>query len=110
MAGSPEVIVYSTIDGQIGVLAPVTSKHELDFLQSLELHMRNEPDTVSIVGKSHFSFRSMYYVCKGVVDSELCDMFAHLPYAKQREIADELERTPKEVLKKLENIRSRFAF
>tara|TARA_R110002050_G_scaffold142042_2_gene267255 strand:+ start:1363 stop:1542 length:180 start_codon:yes stop_codon:yes gene_type:complete len=40
-----------------------------------------------------------------VVDGDLCEQFIMLDASKQRKIADELERTPAEVLKKLEDIR-----
>jgi splicing factor 3B subunit 3 len=45
-----------------------------------------------------------------VVDGDLCEQYNSLDYAKQKEIADELDRTPNEVAKKLEDIRNRYAF
>ncbi|MEN2498936.1 MAG: Splicing factor 3B subunit 3 [Marteilia pararefringens] len=106
--GSPDVIVYCTIEGSIGVLAPLTSRSEHEFLQHLEINMRNEPDITSLVGRSHFAYRSMYYPCTGVLDSEICEMFSKLPYSKQNAVASDLDRSSKEVLRKLEFIRSRF--
>lgn len=43
---------------------------------------------------------------KDVIDGDLCEQFSQLPTAKQKSIADELERSPGEVLKKLEDIRN----
>ena len=43
---------------------------------------------------------------KDAVDGDLCEQFSQLPAAKQKSIAEELERTPGEILKKLEDIRN----
>jgi splicing factor 3B subunit 3 len=43
---------------------------------------------------------------KDVTDGDLCEQYSQLPLAKQKAIAEELERTPGEVLKKLEDIRN----
>jgi splicing factor 3B subunit 3 len=43
---------------------------------------------------------------KDVIDGDLCEQYSQLPAAKQKSIADELERTPGEILKKLEDIRN----
>lgn len=44
------------------------------------------------------------------MDGDLCEQFTSLDPAKQKEIANELGRTPNEVAKKLEDIRTRYAF
>jgi len=41
-----------------------------------------------------------------VIDGDLCEQFGQLEPARQRAIADELDRTPSEVMKKLEDIRN----
>lgn len=41
-----------------------------------------------------------------VTDGDLCEQFGSLPLATQRSIAAELDRTPGEVLKKLEDLRN----
>jgi splicing factor 3B subunit 3 len=42
-----------------------------------------------------------------VIDGDLCEQFPSLPADMQRKIADELDRTPGEILKKLEDIRNK---
>lgn len=42
-----------------------------------------------------------------VIDGDLCEQFPTLPMDLQRKIADELDRTPAEILKKLEEIRNK---
>lgn len=47
---------------------------------------------------------------QNVIDGDLCEQFNSLDPNKQRSIAEDLDRTPNEVAKKLEDIRTRFAF
>lgn len=43
------------------------------------------------------------------VDGILCEMYNLLPAGKRRDIAEELERTPAEVAKRLEDFRTKVA-
>jgi splicing factor 3B subunit 3 len=96
------------------------------------MHLRTE--YTSLCGRDHASFRSYYYpikvsnyflfsiffclrfnsfnlfYIKSVIDGDLCEKFSNLDSARQKTIAEELDRTPNEVLKRLEDIRTRFAF
>jgi splicing factor 3B subunit 3 len=47
---------------------------------------------------------------QNVLDGDLCEQFNSIDIAKQKSIADDLDRTPSEVSKKLEDIRTRYAF
>ena len=47
---------------------------------------------------------------QNVIDGDLCEMFNSLDPSKQKTIAEELDKTPSEVAKKLEDIRTRYAF
>ena len=40
-----------------------------------------------------------------VIDGDLCETFASLPLARQKALAEDLDRSPHEVLKKLEDVR-----
>ncbi|VVC96178.1 unnamed protein product [Leptidea sinapis] len=106
--GGSEALLYATISGSLGVLLPFTSREDHDFFQHLEMHMRSENSP--ICGRDHLSFRSYYYPVKNVIDGDLCEQFNSLEPAKQKAIAGDLERTPAEVSKKLEDIRTRYAF
>ena len=48
-----------------------------------------------------------YYPVKNVIDGDLCETFIALDAAAQKKIAEELDRTPGEVAKKLEDMRNR---
>lgn len=63
-----------------------------------------------LCGRDHLSFRSYYYPVKAVLDGDLCEQFNALELSKQKAIADDLDKTPSEVSKKLEDIRTRYAF
>ncbi|UYV63982.1 SF3B3 [Cordylochernes scorpioides] len=124
--GGSESLVYTTLSGTVGVFVPFTSHEDHDFFQHLEMYMRAE--NLSLCGRDHTSFRSYHYPIKtqlfripgegpllrsinrNVIDGDLCEQFNSLEPAKQRSIAVELDRSPSEVSKKLENIRTRYAF
>lgn len=46
-------------------------------------------------------------ILQDVIDGDLCEQYPTLPMDLQRKIADELDRTPGEILKKLEEIRNK---
>ncbi|EDO49217.1 predicted protein [Nematostella vectensis] len=90
--GGSESLVFTTLSGGVGMLVPFTSREDIDFFQHLEMHLRSEQPSLS------------------VVDGDLCEHYNSLDYSKRRTIAEELDRTPAEVSKKLEDIRTRYAF
>ncbi|CAB1323273.1 unnamed protein product [Coregonus sp. 'balchen'] len=99
--GGSESLVYTTLSGGIGIL-------DHDFFQHLEMHMRSE--FPPLCGRDHLSFRSYYFPVKNVIDGDLCEQFNSMDPHKQKSVAEELDRTPPEVSKKLEDIRTRYAF
>ncbi|KAJ6511945.1 CPSF A subunit region-domain-containing protein [Mycena vitilis] len=103
VAGAREVILYTGLHGTLGMLVPLVSKDDIDFLSSLEQHIRTEQS--SLVGRDHLSWRGYYVPVKGVVDGDLCETFHELSGERQRAISGELDRTVGEVIKKLEQIR-----
>jgi splicing factor 3B subunit 3 len=103
VAGGREVLLYTGLHGTIGILVPFVSKEDVDFISTLEQHMRTEQG--SLVGRDQLSWRGYYTPVKAVVDGDLCETFARLPGTKQSAIAGELDRSVGEVLKKLEQLR-----
>ena len=47
---------------------------------------------------------------QNVIDGDLCEQFNSMDPHKQKSVAEELDKTPPEVSKKLEDIRTRYAF
>merc|ERR1711920_1089454 len=66
-----------------------------------------EKTTLSQGGRDHIMYRSYHFPVQNCVDGDLCEQFVLLPHDKQRLIASELDRTPAEIIKKLEDMRNR---
>ncbi|XP_006293329.2 spliceosome-associated protein 130 A [Capsella rubella] len=103
--GGSESLMYGTVMGSIGALHAFTSRDDVDFFSHLEMHMRQEYPP--LCGRDHMAYRSAYFPVKDVIDGDLCEQFPTLPMDLQRKIADELDRTPAEILKKLEDARNK---
>ncbi|CAG8532674.1 14314_t:CDS:10, partial [Acaulospora colombiana] len=108
VAGGREILVYTGIMGNIGVFVPFLTREDIDFFQTLEMHMRNE--SPPLAGRDHLQYRSFYVPVKSVVDGDLCEQYNLLPMEKKRMIAEELDRTPAEIQKKIEDMRVMAAF
>lgn len=103
--GGGECLIYGTVMGSIGALLPFTSREDVDFFSHLEMHLRQEHPP--LCGRDHMAYRSSYFPVKDVIDGDLCEQFPTLPPDLQRKIAEELDRSPGEILKKLEDIRNK---
>ncbi|PRQ45551.1 putative transcription factor WD40-like family [Rosa chinensis] len=103
--GGGECIIYGTVMGSLGALLAFTSRDDVDFFSHLEMYMRQEHPP--LCGRDHMAYRSAYFPVKDVIDGDLCEQYPTLPMDLQRKIADELDRTPGEILKKLEEIRNK---
>lgn len=51
-----------------------------------------------------------FCIKQNVIDGDLCEQFNSIDSSKQKAVADDLDRAPNEVSKKLEDIRTRYAF
>jgi len=59
----------------------------------------------------YFTFvNHLSFYLQNVIDGDLCEQFNSIDPHKQKSISEEMDRTPNEVAKKLEDIRTRFAF
>lgn len=106
--GANDCLVYTTICGMIGILVPFMSRDEFDFFQNLEMHMRVEYPP--LCGRDHLAYRSFYFPIKCIIDGDLCEQYALMPADKQKSVAEELGRKTTEIHKKLEDLRTRYAF
>lgn len=97
-----EILMYTTINGAVGAVIPLSSKENVDFFQQLEMHMRQEAP--SLVGRDHLAYRSSYTPVRSVVDGDLCVMFGGLPINVQKSVSSELDRTTADVNKKVEEV------
>lgn len=116
-----ESIIYTGIEGTVGLLVPVATKHETEFLLKLETLLRKHFDvsfeefgsgkyTPSVVGREHLKFRGYYNPVKNVIDGDYVEKFYELDSATKIKLAGQLDRTPKEVERKIYDLRNRAAF
>ncbi|KAL0481974.1 splicing factor 3B subunit 3 [Acrasis kona] len=106
--GSPQVIVYGTLSGGIGLLVPFAVSQDVEFFNLLEMHLREE--CPPLCGRDHLAYRSFYFPVKATVDGDLCELFLSLEVSKQRSIAEELRRTVADVAKKIEDMKNQSGF
>ena len=102
---SQELILVATTMGSLQIFLPLETREDVEFFSHLEMYLRIESQP--LCGRDHVMFRSMNAPVKDVIDGDLCQMFCNLPNNKQRILADELDRTPSEVYKKIESLRNK---
>jgi splicing factor 3B subunit 3 len=98
--GGTQSLLYATVGGSLMAATPFERREEVDFFSHLEMHMRTAASP--LLGNDHLQFRSKFAPVKDVIDGDLCEMYASLGPEKQRAIAEQLEATVGEVLKRLE--------
>jgi splicing factor 3B subunit 3 len=99
VVGGQDVLVWSGIQGTVGVLIPFVSREDVDFFQNLESHMRSEDPPLA--GRDHLMYRGYYVPVKGVIDGDLCERFSLLPNDKKQMVAGELDRSVREIERKI---------
>jgi len=99
VVGGQEVLLWGGIQGTIGVLIPFVGREDADFFQSLEQHMRTEDPPLA--GRDHLMYRGYYVPVKGVIDGDLCERYTLLPTEKKQMIASELDRSVREIERKI---------
>lgn len=105
VVGGPQVIVYTGLQGTIAALIPFATKEDATFFQQLENLMRQmEPP---LAGRDHVAYRGYYAPVKATIDGDLCERFELLPQEVQENIANELDRTVREVERKVADFRTR---
>lgn len=104
VAGGAESLIYVTVSGRIGALVPFTSRDDVEFFSQLEASLRMEVHRPT--GRDPQAYRSYYAPVMHVVDGDLCDAFNALRHEEQSKIAEKLDRTVGEIMKKLEDTRN----
>mmetsp|Transcript_22189 Transcript_22189/g.33209 ORF Transcript_22189/g.33209 Transcript_22189/m.33209 type:complete len:1312 (+) Transcript_22189:182-4117(+) len=104
VAGGAESLIYVTVTGRIGALVPFTSRENVEFYSDLEGCLRT--DAPRPTGREPQAYRSYYSPIKHIIDGDLCEMFGKLSFEGQRKVAEKLDRTVVEIVKKLEDTRN----
>ncbi|KAK2592985.1 pre-mRNA-splicing factor rse1 [Conoideocrella luteorostrata] len=108
VVGGQDVLVWTGLQGTIGVLIPFLSRDDADFFQTLEMHLRNEDQPLA--GCDHLMYRGYYAPVKGIIDGDLCERYNLLTNDKKQMIAGELHRSVREIERKISDVRTRSAF
>ena len=108
--GGQEVIFWAGLQGTLGIFVPFVDREDVDFFTALEGHLRTEDGAGPLAGRDHLMYRSYYAPVKGVVDGDLCEKFFLLSRDGKERIAAELDRSVREVEKKVGEMRTRVAF
>ncbi|KAL1999187.1 hypothetical protein VTN02DRAFT_4905 [Thermoascus thermophilus] len=106
--GGRDILVWTGFQGTVGMFIPFVSREDVDFFQSLEMQLaaQNPP----LAGRDHLIYRSYYVPVKGVIDGDLCETYFLLPNDKKMMIASELDRSVREIERKISDMRTRVAY
>jgi len=108
VAGGRDVLVWTGLQGTLGIFIPFVSREDVDFFQTLEQHLRSED--APLAGRDHLIYRGYYVPVKGMIDGDLCERYALLPNDKKQMIAGELDRSVREIERKISDMRTRVAY
>ncbi|KAJ2760350.1 pre-mRNA-splicing factor rse1 [Coemansia sp. BCRC 34490] len=106
--GARPVILVATLLGSLGAAIPLLSRSDADTLRALERSIRDRAPPVS--GRDHAAFRSALAPARAAIDGDLCERFFLLDADVRQSIADDVGRSVPDILKKLDDMRSLFAF
>ncbi|KAL3444645.1 CPSF A subunit region-domain-containing protein [Aspergillus insuetus] len=108
VAGGRDILVWTGFQGTIGMLVPFVSREDVDFFQSLEMQLASQ--CPPLAGRDHLIYRSYYAPVKGVIDGDLCEMYFLLSNDTKMMIAAELDRSVREIERKISDMRTRVAY
>lgn len=100
VAGGRDIMVWTGFQGTLGMLVPFVSREDVDFFQGLEMQLREQ--NPPLAGRDHLIYRSYYVPVKGTIDGDLCETYLLLPSDKKQMIAGELDRSVREVERKIQ--------
>ncbi|KAL6720380.1 pre-mRNA-splicing factor rse1 [Lecanora helva] len=108
VAGGRDILVWTGLQGTLGIFIPFVSREDVDFFQTLEQHLRSED--APLAGRDHLIYRGYYVPVKGMIDGDLCERYTMLPNDKKAMIAGELDRSVREIERKISDMRTRVAY
>lgn len=99
VAGGRDILVWTGLQGTVGMFVPFITRDDVDFFQTLEMQLASQ--NPPLAGRDHLIYRGYYAPCKGVIDGDLCETFLLLPNDKKQAIAGELDRSVREIERKI---------
>lgn len=98
-------IVYYGLHGTLGVMLPMATKQEADFMMELQEEIRGASE--SLLGGSQVKFRGTFNPVMNVIDGDYLEGFYRLEGKVKVKIGGRLKRSPREVERRLGEIRNR---
>ena len=68
VAGGRDVLLWTGLQGTLGIFIPFVSREDVDFFQTLEQHLRTED--APLAGRDHLIYRGYYVPVKGMIDGD----------------------------------------
>jgi splicing factor 3B subunit 3 len=126
--GAPSALMYSTVGGTIGMVVPFAHHQDVEFFQKLEMTLREQANKIDdtgsssgdvklidyfVCGRDHLSYRSSYFPVKAVVDGDLIELTLQNLTTRgairsMNNAGEALDRTPEDIEKKIESMRSMY--
>lgn len=108
VAGGRDLLFWTGFQGTLGIMVPFVSREDVDFFQTLEMQLASQ--NPPLLGRDHLIYRSYYAPSKGTIDGDLCETYFLLPMDKKQTIAGELDRSVREIERKISEMRTRVAY
>lgn len=121
VTGGTESVIYTGIEGSVGMLMPLATKQECEFLMKLDALLKKHFDVCfedwdktkpngNLLGREHTKYRGYYNPVKNVIDGDYVETFMQLDQATKIRIAGQLDRAPREIERRIYDLRNRAAF
>lgn len=95
-------LVYTCLQGKIGVLLPLITKSEIKFFQNLQQEILD----TNFVNLMNFSkFRGYYVPSSNILDGDLIELFTNLTQSQKSKISLKLDKSIPEIEKRIVEIR-----
>lgn len=107
--GGRDVLFWTGLQGTLGILIPFVGREDVDFFHALESQLATDKNP-PLLGRDHLAYRSYYAPKKNTIDGDLCETFFLLSREKKEQIAGELDRSVREVERKINDMRTRVAY
>jgi splicing factor 3B subunit 3 len=125
--GGEDVVIYSGINGTIGVFSAMKTVKEVNFFKELEklvhnvLHgihvieaqheeLNNVESTKLLVDRDITKFRSYYVPKRACIDGDIIEKYLKLDHLSKKEIAESMERDIEQIEDKIIEMRSRIGY
>lgn len=108
LSGLNNSIIYTGLQGTIGLLTPLLTKSEIKFFQELQKNLALEE--LLILGRDHMMYRSYYVPIKAVIDGDLCEKYLTLNESTKSQLALKMNRSVREIERKIIDLRLKVSY